>query len=362
MKKKMDLSKKLQKTTISSSAPCRIDMGGTLDISTFYYPLRYLKPCTFNAALGLRTRIVLAPYDKGRIKISSKGFEGLDYAVNEASFDHCLGLMCAVAAFFQVHGVHIQINSTSPPKSAMGGSSSAAVALVAALTAAKQGTEKPLPSSVKRMVLIAHGLEQSVAGIPCGLQDQLAAAFGGVNAWYWTGEPGLDSFKRKLIFSESGAKSFEEHLLLAYCGIPHISKDINSRWVKAFVSGNFREQWEQIIRCTQRFVDALEEGNYKEASRMMNRETEIRRKMTPDVLDDMGKKLVLSALESNCGARFTGAGGGGCIWALGEPVDIERLKDIWGLILAEKKGARMLDVDIDTQGLVCHGLNLDISV
>ena len=54
---------------IESSAPCRIDMGGTLDISTFYYPLRHLYPCTVNIAINLRTTVQLLPYDKGVIKV-----------------------------------------------------------------------------------------------------------------------------------------------------------------------------------------------------------------------------------------------------------------------------------------------------
>ena len=41
----------LESRPIEASAPCRIDMGGTLDISTFYLPLRHLYPCTLNIAI-----------------------------------------------------------------------------------------------------------------------------------------------------------------------------------------------------------------------------------------------------------------------------------------------------------------------
>ncbi|WP_246556018.1 hypothetical protein [Desulfonema magnum] len=99
---------------IEASAPCRIDMGGTLDISTFYYPLRRLRPCTFNIALNMRTRVRLFPYHKGMIKVSSKGFESAEYSLDQARFDHPLGLMFAVAAYFGAEGVHIDIESSSP--------------------------------------------------------------------------------------------------------------------------------------------------------------------------------------------------------------------------------------------------------
>jgi len=66
----------------------------------------------------------------------------------------------------------------------------------------------------------------------------------------------------------------------------------------------------------------------------------------------MGEKLVDSAVENNCGARFTGAGGGGCIWAIGEIEDIAGLEKDWESILSERKKSCMLDVRIDSKGLL----------
>ena len=85
----------------------------------------------------------------------------------------------------------------------------------------------------------------------------------------------------------------------------------------------------------------------------MNRELSIRRELTPGVLDAMGEKLADTALENNGGARFTGAGGGGCIWAIGEVEDIDKLKGIWEKVLSGRKDARLLDVNIDPDGLLC---------
>ena len=52
------------------------------------------------------------------------------------------------------------------------------------------------------------------------------------------------------------------------------------------------------------------------AADAMNRETALRKRMTPEVLDDMGDCLAAAAVQCGCGARFTGAGGGGCILCL----------------------------------------------
>lgn len=350
-----NLKKQLESGPIEASAPCRIDMGGTLDIPTFYYPLRHLDPCTFNIALGLRTRVRLQPYTKGVIKISSRGFKDAEYPADAAPFDHPLGLMFATATYFNAGGVHIDIESGSPPRSALGGSSVAAVALVAALaTVFQRGGESDNNINRRLIALLAYKLEETVAGVPCGSQDQLAAAYGGVHVWYWKDRPDRSHFKRIVAVKKEYHKELERRLLLAYCGKPHVSKDINGRWIQQFCAGKNRVVWKEIIDQTRQFAAALTDRNYSQAVVHMNRETALRRAMTPDVLDNVGVRLVESALQNGCGARFTGAGGGGCIWALGESENVDRLRPLWEESLSTRKEARLLDAKIDTAGVCIH--------
>jgi D-glycero-alpha-D-manno-heptose-7-phosphate kinase len=223
---------------IEASAPCRIDMGGTLDLSTFFLPLRHFDPCTFNIALDMRTRVRLWAFDAGKIKVSSRGFDDLAVEAEAAPFNHPLGLMLAVARYFGADGVHIDIHSASPPRSALGGSSVAAVALIWAFSKAlhKSGHGMPERGAV---ALLAHAIEQSVAGVPCGMQDQLAAVFGGVHVWHWKSDPGQVPYTRQPIpyGEEAHRPSMNRCLLVAYCGVPHVSKDINGTWVRQFVAG-----------------------------------------------------------------------------------------------------------------------------
>ncbi len=344
----------LENEPIEASAPCRIDMGGTLDIRTFYYTLRHLSPCTFNIAVGLRTRVRLMPYGKDRIKISSKGFRSAEFPIDQAPFKHPLGLMLAAGVYFNAKNVHIRIDSQSPPRSALGGSSAAVAALIAALSKLchRAGSSRPLTRP--ETATLAQGLEETVAGVPCGFQDQLAALYGGVNAWLWPTGVEAPQFRKKVVVPKKGHKHLEKHLLVAYCGRPHVSKDINSRWVQQFLKGRFRHLWAEIVTCTRQFVTAMTARNYALAAELMNRETAIRQKMTPDVLDKIGNQLAKSARKHKCGARFTGAGGGGCIWALGEIENIDRLKPLWEEILSSENQARLLNFNIDSQGLLVH--------
>jgi len=335
---------------VEASAPCRIDMGGTLDLSTFFLPLRRFRPCTFNIALDLRTTVTVKPGRIGVTKIKSSGFEPTAFSLSQAPFDHPLGLMFAIANYFGADGVEISIASASPPRSALGGSSSAAVALAAAFQAVLS-TAGAAVTPVQETALLAHALEASVAGVPCGLQDHLAAVYGGINAWYWARESAARVFQKVTVVQPSRFTEIESHVLVAYCGVPHVSKDINGQWVRQFIAGKYRQKWEEICGITREFIDAMIERNYKQAVSCMNREVALRREMTPEVFDEMGEQLRVSAMENACGVRFTGAGGGGCVWALGTMEDIDRLRGIWENILRQRKDAQILDSGVDGRGV-----------
>ena len=338
---------------ITASAPCRIDMGGTLDLSTFYIPLRSLNPCTFNIALSSRTTVRIEAWEKGSIRVASKGFKRSEFPTGQAPFNHPLGFMFAVANYFNADGIQITIESSSPPRSALGGSSAAAVALVAALQEAVSRLGGK-PVTRRKAVLLAHALESSVAGVPCGLQDHLAAAYGKVNAWYWPVSMGSPVFKRVPVMKSAMFKDLEKHILVAYCGEPHISADINGEWVRQFIAGEKRERWVQVCDCTHQFINAMAAMDIGKAAVSMNREVALRLAMTPGVLDAVGGPLVEAAIETGCGARFTGAGGGGCVWALGSTEDIDSLKQMWETILSAREDARLLDSTIDRKGLRIH--------
>jgi D-glycero-alpha-D-manno-heptose-7-phosphate kinase len=347
-----DWRKALEEGPVAVSAPCRVDMGGTLDIRTFSYPLQHLGPCTVNIALDLRTTVRLEPHARGRVKVSSRGFAGADVPADRAPFRHPLGLMFATAAFFHAHGVHIRVESDSPPRSALGGSSVAAAALVRAFMEVRRRGRCPGSVDGRSVALLAHAIEESVAGVPCGYQDQLAAAFGGVNAWHWLALPRAQVFRREPLVPRSGLQKLEPHLMVAYAGVPHESGDINSRWVRQFADGRFRSEWVEIAACARRFADALRCRDFDGAAALMNRETDIRRRMTPGVLDGLGRKLTVAARRCGCGARFTGAGGGGCLWAIGAADAVARLEPLWRDILAERRQARLLEVKVAGQGLI----------
>ncbi len=334
---------------VTASAPCRIDVGGTLDLSTFYMPLRPLGPLTVNMAIALRTRVRVSRGEAGKVSVVSRGFSRVLADSATVPFDGPMGLIFAVAATFGVSGVHIDIDSASPPRSALGGSSVASVALVAALA---EATGTPLSRSA--IARTAHAVEGSVAGVPCGRQDQLAAAYGGVHVWHWGRSLDTEEPDGEPLMSPDRFPELADRLLLAYGGVPHESRDINGQWVRDFISGRHRSRWARIIEITRSYADHLRTGDYDAAARAIREETAIRREMTPAVVDDLGARLVDAAEAAGCGARFTGAGGGGCLFALGTPDRITALRPVWDNLLAGRDNATLLPVAIDADGVTVN--------
>ena len=335
---------------IRFSAPCRIDFGGTIDIPLLHYTLHHLEPTTFNIAINMRTSVTLRPHTPGRVKISSRGFSDADLPAENLPFNHPLGLMFAIATYFRVSGVHIHIESSSPPRSALGGSSTAAVALIAALS---KSIDKTI--SKANMAILAYQIESNVARVPCGIQDQLAAAYGGVNAWIFEALSAAKPFMQEQVIPPDLYRKLEKHILIAYCGAPHESKDINGKWIQQFLNGSTRKNWENIISQTKNFITAIKNQDWSTAVTAMQEEVATRCQMTPDVFDDMGNKLCQAAIENQCAARFTGAGGGGCIWAIGEDNHIANLKTVWSNMVSDHPDAALLIPSIADCGVINEG-------
>lgn len=347
-----DITQLVKTKKVHVSAPCRVDMGGTLDLATFYVPLFGRLPSTFNLALDLRTHVRLRPFEEGRIRVSSAGLGEEEAAAGEAAYDGPLGMFFIAADAMSLSGLSIEIESESPPQSALGGSSAALVAVVAALNQVVSALGRN-PLGRAELVQTAFAIESGLAGVPCGMQDHLAAAYGGVNQWVWRLGPG-QRFVRRVVAPKRLHRALEASMLLAFTGSTHQSATINRRWVDGFLKGRYRREWTQICLLNDRFCRAIAEERLADAARIMNEEVDLRLVMTPEVLTEPARQLVDAARAAGCGARFTGSGGGGCLWALGPAESVAALKRDWQARLKEIDGGQLLPTTIASQGYVSH--------
>jgi galactokinase/mevalonate kinase-like predicted kinase len=343
----LSLRDSLTDRPVIASAPCRIDCGGTWDLKAFSLPYHHLEPATVNIALDIRTNVRLSAHEDGWTRVISRGFKPEVFQSMDAPFTTPLGFVFAVATYFNVTGVQIDIDSASPPRSALGGSGVVGVALIHAFCIAMLRFGKQ-PLTREATVKLASAIEDGLSISLCGMQDQAAAAFGGVNKWTWNPDGGLS---RDELISVSELNQFGKNLLVAYCGSTHNSVDVNARWIHGFASGRHRGVWFEINDLTTQLAEELRHRDWSKAAHTLARETELRRTLTPEVLVGPMELLIQAAELNNCGARFTGAGGGGCVWALGEKDDIRHLEPTWLEHLARVQDARLLPSRVDGSGV-----------
>jgi len=344
------LLKSLEKP-ITVSAPCRIDSGGTWDIKSLALPLEGIEPITVNLAISVRTYVTFLPYKSGWVRIFSDAFDTHEaYPFDEAPFNSRFGLFFAIASFFRFHGFEMEIKSTSPVNAGLGGSSTAAVATIKAFSVVKNLLSENVIEKGDILHLAYH-LEDAVNGGMCGLQDQGAAVFGGVNKWSWNYSRKERVFKRESILDESGQKEISKRILVAYSGRRHLSARINRLWVEKFLQGETRSGWIEVNRIVNRFALHIKERRWREGAQELVNEVAIRKRITPEAFTPIIARLIKESEKAGCGARFTGAGGGGTVWALGEIDDIQRLREIWSHVLRGTKNGRILECAVDPIGV-----------
>ena len=118
----------LRRPAAWTSAPCRLDVGGTWDLKCFALPYASLNPATTNIAISARTRIRLKAYRPGWVRIVDE-FHHEAFPVDALDLTGHFGLLFAIAAHFALGGVEIEIAYGCPPRSGVGGSGTLSVAL-----------------------------------------------------------------------------------------------------------------------------------------------------------------------------------------------------------------------------------------
>ncbi len=341
----------LEKGPVAASAPCRIDSGGTWDIKAMALPFEHIRPATVNMALNLRSTVTVSPYRDHSIRISSEGFPRAQvFETGRLPFNSPFGIFLAAISFFDVDGIDVHIRSESPVKSAMGGSSTALMALIKALD--KIGNRRQGGTlDAHSLLQLAYHLEDGISGGNCGIQDQAAAAYGGIHLWIWHYSSPASPFERVPLLKTREQRLLSRHIIVAYSGKSHVSSRTNRKWLAEFLSGKTRKGWIKANEIVREFASAVQHLHWSEAARLLREEMAIRRQITPEALIPITEKLIEQAEESGCGARFAGAGAGGTVWGIGELENIRKAGILWEETLAPVRGAKVLECAIDQSGV-----------
>jgi D-glycero-alpha-D-manno-heptose-7-phosphate kinase len=324
---------------IESSAPTRIDLaGGTLDIWPLY--LFHERAQTINAAISLRARCSIQPRAaRGLTIISDDTGRRVDVTHwRELRDNHELRLLGRLLHYFQAEGLELHTRSESPVGAGIAGSSALNIAVCGALVA-----WSGQPRTDADIMQIAMNVEAQAIDVPTGVQDYRPALYGGISAV----ELRVDGVRRVAL--PVAATELERRLVLAYTGATRNSGINNWDVTKRHIDGDreVQQRFARIRDIAAAMRDALERGAWSEVGRHIADEWENRKGLAPGVTTPEIDSILAAARDAGAfGGKVCGAGGGGCLFCLGEP---ERIPAIREAIAAA--GGQLLDFKIEPDGL-----------
>lgn len=201
-------------------------------------------------------------------------------------------------------GMEIHHDGDLPARSGMGSSSSFTVGLLHALYAWTGRMAGKM-----QLALESIHIEQNMIRETVGCQDQVAAAFGGLNKIVF--HPEGDIEVQDIIISKARRDELCSHIMLFYTGIKRTASEVADSYV-----GSLLEQ-ERIMRQKQELVD--EGTSFLSSSndicgfgRLLHREWELKRGLGDQVSNGTIDGLYERARKRGAlGGKITGAGGGG---------------------------------------------------
>lgn len=206
-----------------------------------------------------------------------------------------------------------------PARSGMGSSSSFTVGLLHALTALKGRM-----ISKHELATRAIHLEQNVLHENVGSQDQVSAAYGGLNRidFMTNGEISVSP----ITLSRHRVEELNSHLMLFYTGIRRTSSEVAGHFI------NEIESKRRQLRIMKDIVDesiAILNGtcNITEFGELMREAWESKRSFSKLVTNPEVDEMITAAQDAGAiGAKITGAGGGGFLLLFVPPASQRRVK------------------------------------
>jgi len=243
----------------------------------------------------------------------------------------------------------LEINTCSdaPPGSGLGSSSALVVAILGCLS---EWASKPLER--KKVAELAHMVERFDVGIPGGMQDQYAAAIGGLNLMRFDKEGVSVS---ALSISRAVRNELEYRLLLCSTGTTRPSGGILRRQIKSYHDKDpmVLESLHEIKKLTLKLNNELVHGRVEEFGELLGEEWELKKKLDPAISNDQVDGLFQTALDNGAvGGKLLGAGGGGYLLLFAKDGSQKRLSS--SMI---KTGSRVENVRFEDAGLETWKVN-----
>ncbi|MCK4997938.1 MAG: hypothetical protein KAS23_00335 [Anaerohalosphaera sp.] len=201
-------------------------------------------------------------------------------------------------------GLELHHDGDLPGRSGMGSSSSFTVGLLHSLYA-----YKGIMPSKRQLAMESIFIEQEMIKENVGSQDQVCAAFGGLNRIDFSNKGQIDV--EALTLSTERIKELESHLMLFYTGV----KRTASKIVEGYSNDLIKKEkvMLQMKKIVDHGVDILNEStDICRFGELLHKSWELKKQVSNAISNDHIDNLYLRARAAGAiGGKITGAGGGG---------------------------------------------------
>ena len=243
--------------------------------------------------------------------------------------------------------IEVSVKSAVPPGAATGTSAAVCVALVGALRALwGRGAG---PDEVARA---AHAVETERLRQQSGLQDQFAAAHGGINFIRIPEYP--DAVRHAVAASGAVRAAFDAQLILVFLGRTHSSTEIHKEVISGLdrPGSAGRAALEELRLAAEAARDAVEAGDLAALGDAMRANTEGQRRLHPSLVGADARRVIAAvAARGALGWKVNGAGGEGGSMAVLCPPGAEARAAIEAAIARASNTYQVLPASIAPSGL-----------
>ena len=338
---------------ISACCPTRVDLaGGTVDLWPIFLCLK--KSTTVNFAIDLPAQAVVSASSNSQYAVISDDQDvRLHGSFEEIAASTHLPLHRVFLQHFwepSLGAIHIRTSAKSPAGAGLGGSSSLAVATLAAILRLRSKRGSPLDYGEELLVQWVQNSEASLIKSPTGCQDYWAAVRGGANVIQY----GPRGACVESIRSEPLSK-LQSMLVVCYSGTSRFSGLNNWSVYKRFFDQDLAtiNAFEAIGDFAENCASALQKGDVEAALQCSFNEWRVRKEMWPDVETDVTRHIEAAGLKAGAWfGRICGAGGGGAMMFAIPP---EKRQEVETAI--QGAGATLLPNEVAKEGLVINEIS-----
>ena len=237
------------------------------------------------------------------------------------------------------------ISSVVPAGSSTGTSAALGVALIGALAYLRGRV-----LSAAEVAARAHAIEVERLGLQSGVQDQQAAAHGGINYMEIHEYPHVEV--HRLPVPDEVWWELERRLTLVYLGRPHVSSAVHERVISELELGDARSRLAPLREAATRSRDAVVAGDLEALGSAMIDNTEAQARLHPGLVSAQAQALIDVARSLGAaGWKVNGAGGeGGSLTLLAGPAPGAGRHLVAALCQADP-AVQPIPIALDRQGL-----------